>query len=100
LQSDDPPPGMPGQINTDKEIQKDYTAIRHQALEKMRKLAGEVIMKTGSNGSMTWKVSGSHAPPDVNQKMEHHDYGLKQLQKSEDTCNIFLRPLFKDNYTS
>jgi hypothetical protein len=102
LDGDDPPPGMPGQIPTDKEIPKDYTAIKRQALEKISKLVGEeVIIKTRNNGSMTWKVIGSHEPPDVIPEMEHRDYGLKgfkleHFKKSEVACLIFLRLLFKD----
>jgi hypothetical protein len=95
LDGDDPQPGVPGQIPTDKEIPKDYTAIKRQALEKISKLFGEeVIIKMQNNGSMTWKVIGSHEPSDVIPEMEHHDYGLKgfklePFKKSELYASFF-----------
>jgi hypothetical protein len=49
----DPPNGMPGQLPTEKEQQlgKDYTAIKMQALQKIKSLVGEkVTIKPGTMG--------------------------------------------------
>jgi len=100
----DPPNGMPGQLPTEKEQQlgKDYTAIKMQALQKIKSLAGEkVTIKTRNNGSMTWTVIASHDPPDVIPEKEHNEYGLKgfklkSFKRSEVISSVFLMLLFKD----
>jgi hypothetical protein len=38
LDGDDPPPGMPDQIPTDKEIPKDYASINIKPLKKIASL--------------------------------------------------------------
>ncbi len=101
----EPPNGMPGQLPTEKEqpSAKDYTAIKKQALEKIKSLVGgTVMMRTRNNGAMTWMVIASHDPPDViPEKVHGIKYGMKSFlssdyKKSEVFCLIFLKLLFKD----
>jgi hypothetical protein len=83
-------------------LAKDYTAIKMQALEKIKFLVGEkVTIKTQNNGAMTWTIIASHDPPNVIPEKEHKKYGLKgykveNFKRSEVLCSVSLTLLFKD----
>jgi hypothetical protein len=73
--------GMPGQLPTEKEQPKDYTAIKKLAKEKIAAMVGqEVTVSSKSSGAITWKVIASLDPPVIIPESEPMvKYGLKDF---------------------